>query len=74
MINQGTSINSRILNRMTSNLNFTMYNISQNHTIMRSNGDANLVQRKIGENDIVCGRSFCGSQEQPTWQFCFGGK
>lgn len=74
MRSQGTSISSRIFNNTVRNMNFTIYNISENHSIMRGNSDSNPIKRKIGQNDIVCGRSYCGSDEQPTWQFCFGGK
>lgn len=73
MRNQGTSINARIFNKTLSDLSFPMYNMSENHSVLRGS-DSNLFQRQIGQNDIVCGRSYCGSEEQPTWQFCFGGK
>ena len=74
MRSQGTSFNAKIFNKTISNLNFTMFNVSESHGIMRGNSDTSLIKRKTNENDIVCGRSYCGSQEQPTWEFCFGGR
>ena len=53
MRNQGTSINARIFNKTLSDLSFPMYNMSENHSVMRGS-DSNLFQRQIGQNDIVC--------------------
>ena len=67
----GTNLFSFFQSRMMDVVNFNSYQNIQTSGIMRGSQNENALGRISGVNDIICGSSYCGSYEEPTWQYCW---
>lgn len=67
----GTNLSSYFQQRFQINSVENSYSVIQMTGALKGSMDNNGVYYKKGQNDIICGNSMCGSEEEPTWQFCF---
>lgn len=66
----GTSIASQFGNSILNTAQINVHTSITTNASLRGSSDTNGYDKKITQNDIICGRSFCASNTQPTWQFC----
>ena len=67
----GTTLFSNLQSKITINNVTNISQIISGNEQLSSNMSSNGKYRIPGKNDIICNRSICGKDDQPTWQFCF---
>lgn len=69
--NSGTNLFSYFQEKMNMNSILNSYTSFQVSGTLKGSINTQYSYHKTTENDIICGKSICGSREQPTWEYCF---
>ena len=69
-MNNQTTFISQVYNNINTNLVSNMHNVIATDLSARGSESSDGRYRNFTQNDIICGMSLCGSEEEPTWQFC----
>ena len=69
--NVGTNLFSYFKQRMNTENILNSYSSMQVSGTLKGSVDSGEVCHRKNENDIICGKSMCGKDDQPTWEYCF---